>query len=221
MADSKIQKNNELVTGRDPNAKPSDSPTGSDTAKQNYTAITYGNDKGSIGFGIIHQAADVTSSVMLQTPDANHSFFLDGDGKRKGWTTSIGPGNFQVECGSANKEAQESLMLNAKNGNITIKANNGKIRIEGTDIELIAIGEGGSKGNIRLTASENISADSKKIVMNAKASYRIATSGVGEVVAKSILKCYGSIFKMIDDSVVEKDAKNGGKRDAEKNNTCP
>jgi len=221
MADSKIQKNNELVTGRDPNAKPSDPPTGSDTAKQNYTAITYGNDKGSIGFGVIHQAADVTSSVMLQTPDANHSFFLDGDGKRKGWTTSIGPGNFQVECGSANKEAQESLMLNAKNGNINIKANNGKIRIEGTDIELIAIGEGGSKGNIRLTASENISADSKKIVMNAKSSYRIATSGVGEVVAKSILKCYGSIFKMIDDSVVNKDSKSGGKKDAEKNNTCP
>lgn len=221
MADSKISKNNADVAGRNPNAKPGDSPTGSDTAKQNYTAITYGNDKGSIGFGIIHQAADVTSSVMLQTPDANHSFFLDGDGKRKGWTTSIGPGNFQVECGSANKEAQESLMLNAKNGNITIKANNGKIRIEGTDIELIAIGEGGSKGNIRLTASENISADSKKIVMNAKASYRIATSGVGEVVAKSILKCYGSIFKMIDDSVVEKDSKNGGKKDAEKNNTCP
>ena len=221
MADSKISRNNVPVTGRDPNAKPGDSSTGSDTAKQNYTAITYGNDKGSIGFGVIHQAADVTSSVMLQTPDANHSFFLDGDGKRKGWTTSIGPGNFQVECGSANKEAQESLMLNAKNGNITIKANNGKIRIEGTDIELIAIGEGGSKGNIRLTASENISADSKKIVMNAKASYRIATSGVGEVVAKSILKCYGSIFKMIDDSVVEKDSKNGGKKDAEKNNTCP
>ena len=221
MADSKISRNNVPVTGRDPNAKPSDSPTGSDTAKQNYTAITYGNDKGSIGFGVIHQPSDVTSSVILHTADANHSFFLDGDGKRKGWTTSIGPGNFQVECGSANKEAQESLMLNAKNGNITIKANNGKIRIEGTDIELIAIGEGGSKGNIRLTASENISADSKKIVMNAKASYRIATSGVGEVVAKSILKCYGSIFKMIYDSVVEKDSKNGGKKDAEKNNKCP
>ena len=81
---------------------------GGKTAKQNYTAITYGNDKGSIGFGVIHQAADVTSSVILQTPDANHSFFLDGDGERKGWTTSIGPGNFQVECGSANKAAEKS-----------------------------------------------------------------------------------------------------------------
>ena len=49
-------------------------PTGSDTAKQNYTAITYGNDKGGIGFGVIHQPADVTSAVMLYTPDAPVSY---------------------------------------------------------------------------------------------------------------------------------------------------
>lgn len=195
--------------------------TPSDTAKQNYTAITYSNDKGGIGFGVIHQPADVTAAVILQTPDAEHAFFLDADGERKGWTTSISPGNFQVECGSANQEAEESLFLNAKNGNITIKANNGKIRLEGTDIELIAIGEGGSKGNIRFTATENISADSKKIVMTAKTSYRLATSGVGEIVAQSILKCYGSIFKMVDDSVINKDSKSGGKKDAEKNSKCP
>lgn len=200
----------------EPSNSRTDNP--SDTAKQNYTAITYGNDKGKIGFGIIHQVADVTASVMLQTPDAEHAFFLDGDGARKGWTSSIGPGNFQVECGSANKEAQDSMMLNAKNGNILIKANRGKIRIEGTDIELHAIGEGGSKGNIRLTASENISGEAKKIVMTGTSSFRIATSGIGEIVAKSILKCYGSIFKMIDDSVTKKDAKCPGKKDAEKNN---
>jgi len=186
-------------------------PTGSDTAKQNYTAITYGNDKGGVGFGIIHQPADVTSAVMLYTPDAQHTFSMDGDGPRKGWTTSLSPGNFQVECGSANKEANDSLMLNAKNGNIIIKANNGKIRLEATDIELIAVGEGGSKGNIRLTATENISNDSKKFSVNATTSYRIFTSGTGEVVANSILKCYGSIFKGVDDSCAIKNAKNGGK----------
>jgi len=221
MADSKIQKNNELVTGRDPNAKPSDPPTGSDTAKQNYTAITYGNRNGGIGFGIIHQPADVTSSVMLQTSDAVHSFFLDGDGKRKGWTTSIGPGNFQVECGSANKEAQDSMMLNAKNGNIVIKANRGKIRIEAVDIELIAVGDGTDRGNIRFFATENISGEAKKIVMTGTSSFRIATSGVGEVVAKSILKCYGSIIQMIDDCETIKASKcTGMQKYARINNTA-
>ena len=211
---SRYKNNNRF---RDPNDNGTSS-TGSDTAKQNYTAITYGNDKGKIGFGIIHQPADVTSSVMLLTPDAEHAFFLDGDGSRKGWTSSIGPGNFQVECGSANKEAQDSMMLNAKNGNIVIKANRGKIRIEAVDIELIAVGDGTDRGNIRFFATENISGEAKKIVMTGTSSFRIATSGVGEVVAKSILKCYGSIFKMIDDSVTKKDAKCAGKTYAKKNN---
>ena len=35
------------------------------TAKQNYTAVKYGNDKGSIKFGHIHKKGDVTAGVML------------------------------------------------------------------------------------------------------------------------------------------------------------
>ena len=33
------------------------------TAKQNYTAIVYGNEKGSVGFGHIHEKGDGTSGV--------------------------------------------------------------------------------------------------------------------------------------------------------------
>jgi hypothetical protein len=189
-----------------------------DTSKQNYTAIRYGNDHGSISFGHIHKQGDVTSSVMLQTPDANHSFFLDKDGQRKGWTTSISPGNFQVECGSENQESEDSLILNAKNGNIIIKANNGKIRLEGTDIELIAVGEGGSKGNIRLVATENISTDSKKLLMNAKNHYKLATPGTGEVISNGVLKMYGSIIQGVTDAVAKKDSKVGGQNFQRKNN---
>lgn len=189
-----------------------------DTAKQNFTAIRYGNDHGSVSFGHIHKQGDVTSGVMLQTSDANHSIFMDKDGQRKGWTTLTAPGNVQIEAGSANQEAQDTLMINAKNGNILITASNGKIRLEGTDIELIATGEGGSKGNIRLTASENIETNSKKLLMNSKVAYKIVSSGTGEVVANSILKMYGSIFKAVDDSCAVKDAKNGGKRDVQRNN---
>jgi hypothetical protein len=189
-----------------------------DTAKQNYTAIRYGNDHGSISFGGIHKQGDVTAGVMLQTSDANHSFFMDKDGPRKGWTTLTSPGNVQIEAGSNNEEAQDTLMINAKNGNILIVASNGKIRLEGTDIELIATGEGGSKGNIRMFASENIETNSKKLLMNSKVAYKIVSSGSGEVVANSILKMYGSIFKGVDDSCSVKDAKNGGKNVVDKNN---
>jgi hypothetical protein len=204
------------VNDRLPNKGASANPT--DTVKQNYTAIAYGNDHGSVSFGHIHKQGDVTAAVILQTPDGEHQFSLDKDGSRKGWTTSTSPGNFQVECGSANQEAQDSLILNAKNGNIIIKANNGKIRLEGTDIELIAVGEGGSKGNIRLTATENITTDSKKFLVNASVHYKMMTSGTGEVIANSVLNMYGSLMRAVDDSVAKKDAKNGGQRFQLKNN---
>jgi len=115
-------------------------------------------------FGQIHKQGDVTSSVMIETPDGEHQLSLDLDGERTGWTCSTSPGNFQVECGSANQEAEDSLVLNAKNGNIIIMATNGKIRLQGTDIELVAVGEGGAKGNIKMNATESIVTDSKKLI---------------------------------------------------------
>jgi len=182
------------------------------SAKQNYTAIKYGNNQGSIAFGQIHKQGDVTSSVMLETPDGEHQLSLDLDGERTGWTCSTSPGNFQVECGSANQEAEDSLVLNAKNGNIIIMATNGKIRMQATDIELVAVGEGGAKGNIKMNATESIVTESKKLLMNAKSFYRIASPQTGEVVANGVLKLYSSIIRGVTDAVAVKDSKVGGQR---------
>ena len=189
-----------------------------DTAKQNYTAIRYGNDHGGISFGSIAEKADVTSAVQLTANDGRHQISMDKDGPRKGWTTITAPGNFQALAGMDNKEAQDSLALIAENGNILIKANNGKVRIEGIDIEIIAVGEGGSKGNIRLSASENITTDSKKFLVNASVNYKIATPGTGEVISNGILKMYGSVIKGVTDACSVKDSKTGGKNYQQKQN---
>ena len=89
--------------GQDPN------PTV--TAKQNYTAVKYGNDKGTLRFGHIHKKGDVTSGCMLDTPDGRHQFSLDIDGQRKGWTTSTSPGNFNVLAGEDNTEPQDTITI--------------------------------------------------------------------------------------------------------------
>ena len=191
------------------------------SAKQNYTAIKYGNNQGSIAFGQIHKQGDVTSAVMLETPDGEHQLSLDLDGQRTGWTCSTSPGNFQVECGSANEEAQDSAVINAKNGNIILLATNGKIRMQATDIELIAVGEGGAKGNIKMNATETITTESKKFLVTAKSFYRIASPQTGEIVANGVLKLYSSIIRGVSDAVAVKDSKVAGQRFQKQMNEGP
>ena len=179
-----------------------------DTAKQNYTAIRYGNDHGAISFGHIHKPGDVTAGVKLQTSDGEHVFMMDKDGQRKGWTTSLSPGNFQVQCGEKKEEAEDSMILNALNGNILICATNGKIRLQATDIELIAVGEGSSKGNIRLDATENISTNSKSFKINSVNTLSFNSPSNMEIAANGVLTLYGSVIRGVTDACAVKDSKN-------------
>ena len=187
-------------------------------AKQNYSAVRYGTDKGSINFGVIDKKAVVTSGVKLDTPDGRHQLNLEIDGERKGWTSSTSPGHFQVECGSDKEEADDTLVLNALNGNICITAHNGKIRLQGTDIELVAIGEGGAKGHIKCTATENFAVQSKKVILDSKILTKITSTGIMSISANSCLKMYGSIIRGVTDACSKKDSKTGGQRFQKENN---
>ena len=179
--------------------------------KKTYTTVKYCNDHGSITFGHIHKEADVISDVMLRGSDGEHFFSMDKDGERNGWTTSMSPGNFQVECGSNRKKDDDTCMINAKNGNIDIIATNGKIRMQANSIELVAVGDN-SEGNIVLEATETISLDSSKIIMNSKVKTKMVSSGVTEICSNSCLKLYSSIIRGVSDAVAIKDSKVGGQR---------
>ena len=197
--------------GQDPN------PTV--TAKQNYNAVRYGTDKGSIKFGNIHKKGDVTAGVMLDTPDGRHQFSLDIDGQRKGWTTSTSPGNFNLLAGEDNTEPDYTLILNAVNGNICITAANGKIRLQGTDIELIAVGEGGSKGHIKCTATETFTIhETKKIIFDSKVMTKITSTGIMNISANTCLRIYGSLIKAVTDACATKNSKTNGQKYNKENN---
>ena len=189
---------------------PGDNPT--DQAQQNYTEIGLGNDKGSVKMGHVHKQGDVTAGIGLYTPNEEHQLSLDIDGERPGCTISTGPGAFQVECGSKMEEAENSVIITAVNGDISIVATNGKIRLQGTDIELTAVGEGQTKGNIKLEATENVKIESKKVVVTAKTLYKLCTSGDAQIVANGVLEMYGSIIRGVTDAVAAKDSKVGGQK---------
>ena len=192
---------------------------GKGQSKKNYSAVRTGTDKGSISFGHLDKKATVTSGVKLDTPDGRHQFNLEIDGKRKGWTSSTSPGNFQVECGSDNVEADSTCVIDAVNGDIIITAHNGKIRMVGTDIELVAIGEGGAKGHIKCTATETFTVhETKKIILDSKALTKITTTGIMWVAANSCMKIYSSIIRGVTDACAVKDSKTGGQRLQKENN---
>ena len=180
------------------------------TAKKNYTATRLGNDHGSISFGHISSDGAVTSDVQIQASDGRHGILLDKDGQRVGCTQITAPGRISIQSGEDKEEAEDTLFINAVNGNIDIIARNGKIRMQATDIELIAVGEGGSKGNIRMKASENIElkADSK-IIIDGTSMYKLATAGTAEIVANSAMTIYSSVIRGISDGCSVRNTKNG------------
>ena len=188
-----------------------DRSSGGNSVKYNYTAIGWGNDHGAISFGSIHLRADVTSDIMLQASDGEHFFSMDKDGPRKGWTTTMSPGNFQVECGSNRTKADDTCMINAKNGNIDIIATNGKIRLQADSIEMVACGAG-DEGNVQIVATETASISGAKVIVNSKVNTKVMSSGITEVIANSCLKMYGSIISGVSDAVAVKNDKNGHQR---------
>ena len=207
-----------LIVENDRLAKPNSTTNPTDQAVQNYTEIGLGNDKGSIKMGHIHKQGDVTAGVGLFTPDGEHQLSLDVDGRRKGWTIATGPGAFEVECGSRMKETDNSVIITAVNGDVSITATNGKIRLQGTDIELTAVGEGQTKGNIKLEATENVIVESKKVLVTAKTMYKLCTPGDAEVVANGTLELYGNVIRGVTAAVKIKDSKVGGQKIFDKNN---
>ena len=191
-----------------------------DTAKQNYTAQTIGkNEKGSVWIGPIHKQGDVTSAVVLRNEqDRTHQLCLDIDGERPGSTTSTSPGKLQLDCGDNMKEAEDSCLIHAHNGNIIIKASKGKIRMEATDIEIVTKGDGETKGHLKLNIDETIEVECKKLVTSSQVLTKMCSAGDFEQAANGVLSTYASLLSSITDAVFKKPSKFGGQRERQKNN---
>ena len=179
----------------------------SSTAKCNYNAIQYGNDHGRIAFGKVHKKADVTSSVMLEAKDGRHKFYMDHDGQRKGWTTLSSPGSIQMKCGHDLEEEEDGFFLESINGDIDIIATNGKIRLQANDIEFVSVGGGTDSGHIKMTASESITMDAKKIMATGKNLVKLKSPNTLDLVANGQMKFISGVCRTITNGSAQKDSK--------------
>ena len=158
--------------------------------KCNYWAQEIGTQNGVIKFGALSPQGDVTCSVQIVGLDGRHFINMDEDGKRKGWTTMNAPGAFQINAGEdliqinegggegrKNKVEQNCIFMNAENGDITIRARNGKLRLEGLDIEMVATGNA-PEGCLWARANETLKLDAKNITVDGKQSVKIVSTGL-------------------------------------------
>ena len=76
---------------------------------------------------------------------------------------------------------------------------------------MVAKGEKTDRGNIKMTASENIIMESKKTLINAKNFYKMSTPQTMEIIANGVLKLYGKTIRGVTDAVDIKDSKVGGR----------
>ena len=147
------------------------------SAKKNFWNQVWSAMNGAITFGKISPKGDVTSSVHIQALDGRHFMCFDEDGPRTGYTLLSSPGSTFIHSGEDLKKEQEAIMILSKNGDIHLKATNGKIKLEALDIEFIANGNA-PHGVIWANAYETLKLDSKNVTIDGKQSCKVMTSGL-------------------------------------------
>ena len=169
---------------------------------KNYHTIRYGTAEGEIKFGHVH-TDNVNSAVMLRSGHTfQHYMTMDGPGGqdfRTHSTTFRGPGSFQVKHGEGVPDEQPGIYLDAVNGDIVIRAANGRIRMEALDVDIRATG-GGERGNIVLDANDKVIMNAQTIACNAKVAARFFSEKTVEVVGNNVLNMYGGFVDIADGS---------------------
>ena len=147
------------------------------TQKRNFWTQVWSSMNGAITFGGLSPFKDVTSSVELKGMDGRHFFAFEEDGIRKNYTSMNTPGATIMHTGEDLKKEEEAFVILAENGDIQLKAANGKIRIEGLEIELVATGNA-KEGVLWAKANESLKLDSKNVTIDGLQSMKLFTTGL-------------------------------------------
>jgi len=185
------------------------------TQKKNFWTQVISTMNGMITFGGLSPHEDVTSSIELKALDGRHFLSLDEDGPRTGWTIMNAPGSTMIHTGedlAAVPEGsdppegiceKEAFVVIAENGDIQLKAANGKIRIEALDIEFVATGNAPA-GQFWVSANESIKLDSKNITIDGKQSCKVLTTGLMTISGGLATAIFSPIISGVSAATVSK-----------------
>ena len=131
-------------------------------SKETFESVQYGNRFGGLYFGGLNLAgnggleSDVVSGVTLQANNSIHYVQMENNGPRKGWTLQRNPGVWEVKCADTVKDGEIGAMIHVENGDLVLKAPNGRIRLQAVDIDIRADGFNEKTGNINIESNNTV-----------------------------------------------------------------
>jgi hypothetical protein len=169
--------------------------------KINFHACRWGQKDGEIMYGYIHND-EVTSGVMYRVgPDGGrHYMTMDIDGKRKGWTSNVCPGVYQIKCGDDIERDGPAYYVETVNGDMIFNCRRGRIKFIAENIDMIATGIDNANGNIYIQSNEKVTIKTKNLNCNGSSVAKFFSAGVVEIVGDGILNFYGGLIDCADGS---------------------
>ena len=178
----------------------------------NKHPLRYGNQHGEIRFGHIIKEKQFGYYVRTGDDGGRHYIRMRSNGDvrqgQKGSTNIHAPGTVSINCGEdirGAKNADGGKVVNppaynllAQNGDITIAAPHGTIRLSAQNIELLATGNDGRNGVIKLNSNEKIRIESPDIEVTSSASTKIVSANTVNVIGEGIMNVYGGLMDFAD-----------------------
>ena len=94
--------------------------------------------------------------------------------------------------------------MDAVNGDVVIKSQTGKVRIEGmTGIELISNGPDNETGNIILDANEKVILAGQQVSIMGAAAVKVTSFGRTDIISKHTLNMYSVKIDIVDSVLVK------------------
>lgn len=166
--------------------------------QRNPYCLNYGNVDGRIRFGTLDPTTNTINSIQIESGYADlstpHYMSFHRDGKFGGGTTFKCPGVFQIECAS-NPVNNIGFFLHSVDGDIVIGSPNGRVRIFGETVDIIAKGGGNKTGNVNIVGTNKVNIDGKRVDVKGKSALSIGSKGNVYVIASNTLYLTGAFTK--------------------------
>ena len=167
-------------------------------SKETFESLQYGNRFGSVYFGSLNLAgnggleADVITGVCLQANNSIHYMHMENDGPRKGWTLQRNPGVWEVKCGDNVKEGEIGGYIQVENGDLVLKAPNGRIRLQAVDIDLRADGYNQKTGVINIDSNNEVNIRTEKFKVTSENGISLFSPEAIDIVTNTAMNLAGN-----------------------------